>query len=159
MGLVRKLLDKVIYEKVDNKPVALPVGFKKDPEADRLHHLMRTLVLDLEKKGVIPNQVESFEESLDFQLPDDEDGDLALAAHVSQSEMRYMQEESMLTEFQETSKMVSQRRDAANYRRKKYGSQDERRSGGSERRGNEDSSHGVGDAPQERGSAGKQAGK
>lgn len=111
MGLARKLLR--VFEKVDNKPVALPVGFKKDPEADRLHMLMRKLVVDLEKRGVIPNHAESFEESLDFQLPDDEDGEVILSSVVSPSEMRYMQEEKLLQETVEASRMVMRRSEDA----------------------------------------------
>lgn len=114
---------KKVKEVVDNKPVALPVGFKPDPEKDRLHHLMRTLVRDLEEKGVIPNQAESFEQSLDFELPDDEDGDVVFAANsgrLSQGEIKYMQEERMLTEAEEAAKTEVQRRAVDHYRRK-YG--------------------------------------
>lgn len=121
--MARNLLEffskKKVMEKLDDKPVALPVGFKHDPEKDRLQYLMRTLVHDLEVKGVIPNQAESFEESLDFELGDDEDGDVVFAANsggVSPSEMKYMQEERLLTEAEEVASMAMQRRAAANWR-------------------------------------------
>lgn len=107
---------KRVVEKLDNTPVALPVGFKPDPEADRVQYLMRTLIRDLENKGVIPNQVETFEESLQFDIGDDEDGDVLFAAQgggVSQSEIRYMQEERMLTEAEEASRMVLRRSEDA----------------------------------------------
>lgn len=161
MGLARKLLR--VFEKVDNKPVALPVGFKPNPEADRLHHLMRHLIRDLEVKGVIPNRAESFEESLDFNLPDDEDGDVILGAHlssgISQSELRYMEEEKMLTEATEVANMNMQRRAAIEYKESRHGKKDQRRSGGSERSGDGVNSDVAGNAPQERRSSGEQAGK
>lgn len=122
MGLVRKLLN--VFEKVDNKPVALPVGFKLDPEADRMKMLLGRLVKDLEHRGVIPNEVESFEDALDFNLPDDEDGDVVFAAHtggVSPSEMRYMAEEKMLQEAQEADSMVWHRKLDAQLKEKRNG--------------------------------------
>lgn len=161
MGLVRKLLN--VFEKVDNKPVALPVGIKLDPEADRMKMLLGRLVKDLEQRGVIPNEVESFEDSLDFALPDDEDGDVVFAAHtggVSPSEMRYMAEENLLREAHEADSMKAHRdldaklKENANERKESKGRRDR-----VERSGDGDGSDVSGNVVQERRSSNQQAGK
>lgn len=104
------------YEKVDKSKVAVPVQFRQPPgEVDRLRSMMASLVVELRNK----DDVESFEESLDFELEDD---DFDLSSGVSQSEHRLMQEERLLTEAEEASRVLLQRREAANLERKLRGS-------------------------------------
>lgn len=101
------------FEPVDDKPVAVPLKFRSPPgEVDRLRSMMANLVVSLRGQ----DDVESFEESLDFEDPDDEDP-------LSHSEMRYMREEVLLTEAQQAAKVASQRRAADEYRRNKHGSE------------------------------------
>lgn len=134
-------------EYLDNTPVAVPVKFRGGNYAgpDKMRQMMRELIVDMRGRS----EVESFEESLDFEVDDDDD---PLSSRVSQSEMRYMQEEKLLTEAEEASKVVVQRRDAANYRRKR----DENRNGPEGVRDGDARSR---DAGYERGSERKQEGR
>lgn len=115
---VRRVL-KNVYEKLSNKPVAIPAGMKPDLDAERFHVMFRKMYKGLEQAGVIPQKVESFEESLDFEV--DDNYDEVFPAGVSPSEMRYMQEEKMLTEAAEVSSMNMQRRAAVNFKERKDG--------------------------------------
>lgn len=114
-------------EYLDATPMSVPVKFRSNPgEVDRLKTIMKNLIQELQGS----DQVESFEESLDFEVDDDDD---ILSSGVSPSELRYMREENLLTEKQEAERIVSQRVAAAQYRRKRDEHQVERervRSGG-----------------------------
>lgn len=107
------------FEPVDDRPVAVPVKLRAPiGEVDRLRDLMARLVVDMRDQ----NGVESFEESLDFEVDDDDDGP------ISQSETRYMQEEKLLTEAEEAHRVMLQRREAAKFKRRfKYGEDSGRR--------------------------------
>lgn len=101
-------------EYLDDTPVAVPVKFRGVPSGDRVRELMHTLIRDMrDREGV-----ETFEESLDFEVDDD---DPDLSSVVSHSEQRYMTEEKLLTEAVEADKVVLQRRAAAQFRRKYHG--------------------------------------
>lgn len=82
----------------DDRPVALPVGFKAPTEVDRLHGLMARLIVDMRGQ----KETESFEESLDFEVDDDE------VLPVTHSEMRFMTEEKLLTDAKEASTKVNE---------------------------------------------------
>lgn len=109
-------------EYLDTTPVAVPVRFRQRPgEVDRLKDMMRNLIVELrDREGI-----ESFEESLDFEVDDEDDG---LPA-ISQSEMRYMKEENLLTEKQEVDRVIMQRRAADHFRRMRDGKVDGGRKG------------------------------
>lgn len=99
------------FEPEDDSKVAVPVKFRAPPgEVDRLREMMGRVINDLRGR----DDVESFEESLDFEVEDDD------PTPVSQSEQRYMTEEKLLTEQEEAARVVLQRRAAANFRRQ-YG--------------------------------------
>lgn len=136
------------FEPVDDKPVAVPVKFRSPPgEVDRLRTLMANLVVDMRGR----NDVESFEESLDFETDEDDDP-------VSHSEQRYMQEEKLLTEAQEAVRVATQRRDAAQrwkeFNRGKGGNRRE----GTDEGGKRDSGDGGGELSKAGGASGGQAG-
>lgn len=107
------------YEKRDDKPVALPAGHKPVSEADRLHGLMSRLLVDLHGRS----DVETLDESLDFDVGDEPD---EVFFGVSQSEMRYMSEERLLTEAEEAARVVVHRRDAKHFKDKYYGKRENR---------------------------------
>lgn len=109
------------FEPVDNKPVALPVGFVKPTEADRLHGLMQRLFVDMREQS----SRDSFEDSLDFDMEEDDE----LPINVSQSEMRYMQEERLLTDAVEADRVVRHRRDAKSFKDKYYGGRKDGKAG------------------------------
>lgn len=132
-----------IFEKVDDRPVALPVNMKPPTEVDRMREMMRRLIVEVSQNP----QRESFEESLDFR--DDEDEEV-----VSPSETRYMKEERLLTEAEEASKVVMQRRAAYNWR-KKHG-QDDGRGKRVERSGSEAVDQRAGDEREKRGEVGRE---
>lgn len=152
---LRELLGKV-FEKVDGKPVALPSHVKKPTEADRLKEIMGRLIREVGDG----NRRETLEESLDFELGEDDGDEMFARFGVSQSEMRYMKEENLLTEAEEAARIRHQRhRDADFYRRFKNGKENERRRGGSERDGSGERSDGAGDAAQKRDSSDREGGK
>lgn len=104
-------------EYLDNTKMEIPVNLKSKSiygDGDRLKTMMKHLIHDLRDSQV----VESFEESLDFEV---DDGDDDLSSVVSQGEMRYMQEEKLLTEANEAGKVVLQRRAASKLRSKRNG--------------------------------------
>lgn len=131
------------FEPVDDRPVALPVGVSRPTEADRLHGLMQRLFLDMRNQ----NEVDTFEDSLDFDVEDDDD----LPVSVSQSEMRYMKEERLLTEAEEAARVVAHRRDALTWKEKYYGKRS------ADERGKGSDSDGFEVAGGERGQASKQS--
>lgn len=131
-------------EKVDNKPVALPVGYKPPTEADRLKGLMSRLIGEMHGRS----DVESFEDSLDFDTGDDDDDPFPSVSH---SELRYMKEETMLTDAREADRVVRHRRDDANYKERYYG----KGNSGERREGSR--SDGSEAARGERGKAGEQS--
>lgn len=137
MGLIRNLVGKV-FEKRDDRPVALPVGMKPPTEADRLKSLMARLIVEASSN----KENETFEESLDFDV----EGEDELPVEVSQSEMRYMHEERLLTEAEQAAKMAHQRRVDAELLR--------RTGNGKDRGGREGTAGGGGSAAEERGGAG-----
>lgn len=100
------------FEPVDNRPVALPVGYVKQPEADRLKGLMERLFVDMRTQ----NEADSFEDSLDFDVDEDDP--------ISPSEMRYMVEERVLTEAEEAATVVRHRLDAKSFKDKYHGKRD-----------------------------------
>lgn len=106
------------FEPVDDRPVAVPVQFRgPQGEVDRMREMMASLVRDLRGH----QEVESFEESLDFVVDDDDD------EPISNSETRYMKEERLLTEAEEAAKVVEQRRAAAQYLERVHGKDRSRR--------------------------------
>lgn len=126
------------FEKVDDRKVAVPAKFRSKPgEVDRLKELMASIVHYHKSEGT-----ETFEESLDFDDPDDSDDPLSLG------ETRFMKEEYLLTEAADAGKVVRQRRDAANYRRKYYGKGES----GTGSKGDGDRSARSGDVDHQRGS-------
>lgn len=127
------------FEYLDDTPVAVPVKFRQAPgEVDRMKSLMAQLIVDLRGRS----DVESFEESLDFEDPDDDD---PLSSRVSHSELRFMKEEKLLQDATEADTIMSQRRAADELRRKIHG---DRQSGG---KGVSDVASRTGDAVDERG--------
>lgn len=114
-------------EYLDTTPVAVPVRFRQAPgEVDRLKTIMKNLIVELDGR----DNVESFEESLDFDVDDDDD---LLSSGVSQSELRYMKEENLLTEKEEADRVVSQRLAAEKFRRdrdERYAKRERVQSGG-----------------------------
>lgn len=99
------------FEPSDSKKVSVPVEFRRPPgEVDKMRRMMRELIEEVSSGG----KAETFEESLDFRLDDDED-------YVSPSETRYMTEERLLTEAEEASRVLMQRRAANEIKEKLYG--------------------------------------
>lgn len=115
------------FERVNDSPVAVPVEFKRAVgEVDRMRSMMANLVRDLRDR----DDVESLEESLDFDVDEDQD----MEDDVSQSELRYMTEEKLLTEKEEAARVMLQRREAAKLRERfDYGKDRDRRERGDER--------------------------
>lgn len=105
------------FEYLDDTPVAVPVKFSRAPmEVQRLKNLIREVSLEIANQGG-----ESFEESLDFDIEEDEP--------LTTGELRYMQEERLLTEAESAAK-IQHHRNAVNSWRQKYGRSSEAKSGG-----------------------------
>lgn len=106
------------FEPVDDRPVAVPVRFRAPPgEVDRMREMMARLSKEMGKVGV-----ETLDESLDFNIDEDDDGP------ISPSETRLMVEERLLTEREEADRIIAQRREAALLRRR-FGYVQQRRTG------------------------------
>lgn len=104
--------DKDGFEILDDTPVTVPVKFRQAPgEVDRLRSMMAQLVVDMRSR----HDVETFEESLDFDVDDDDD---ELSRSLSRSETRYMKEEVLLTEHEEAERIRLQRRAAYEWRKR-----------------------------------------
>lgn len=142
------------FEPTNDKPVALPVGYKPPTEADRLHGLMSRLIVDMHGRS----DVESLDESLDFDTGDDDGDEMFASRGVSQSEIRYMQEESLLTDAIEADRVVRHRRDALTWKGKYYGKDKSGRKR-SDAGGNGDGEERSGDGAEKRGEGGEKGGQ